>query len=54
MQLSDKQLKWLNNELKVLKRIIESKPEKGIFRLVARQETLLAIRDLHKSEKVEA
>ena len=50
MKLSRDQVKWINQEKATLKRIIASNPEKGLFRLIARQEALQLIIELHNHQ----
>lgn len=49
-RFSDEQIDWVNEERKVLFAQIEAKPEKGLFRLVARQEALQLLCELHNLE----
>ena len=50
MRLTQKQVEYIRQEQKTLRRIIASKPEVGLFRYVARQEALNLISQLHNME----
>ena len=52
MIFSEAQVEYANVELKTLQRLIDSKPELGLLRYVARQEALQMIIDLHNMEMI--
>lgn len=47
MKLTAKQIQFLNNEIEINNRILKSGPSEGVFSLLARQEALRIVIQLH-------
>ncbi len=47
---SNKQIDWINKERKELQEMIDAKPTSGLFRLVARQEAINVMVEIHNAE----